>query len=108
MARRVNKDYVNQYSTVTITQPLAHGKKMVLQYRKAIDGKNWVARYSTDSAYHICPYDGIFRNCKDCEGYPDDGDASFCINKVQVLGAGALSERINECISAGLDVQFRD
>ena len=95
MARRVNKDYVNQYSKVILTQPLAHGKHIQLTFEKG--DKGWVARYSTNSAYHICPYDGN-----------EDFDVNFCLKKEQILSAGAVSVRANECLAAGLDVQFID
>jgi len=107
MARRVNKDYVNQYSKIILTQPLAHNKRIQLTFEKTGEGW-WKARYSTNSAYHICPYDGIFRNCKDCGALEDDFDVEFCLKKELFLSAGAVSVRANECLAAGLDVQFID
>lgn len=107
MARRVNKDYVNQYSKIILTQPLAHNKHIQLTFEKT-DKSWWKARYSTNSAYHICPYDGNFRNCKDCGALEDDFDVNFCLKKEQFLSAGAVSVRANECLVAGLDVQFID
>lgn len=106
MARKVNKDYVNQYSKIILTQPLAHEKYIRQTYDK-ID-KGWKVTHSTNSAYHICPYDGIFRNCKDCGALEDDFDVSFCLNKTQIVSAGALSGRINDCLGAGLKVDFID
>lgn len=107
MARRVNKDYVNQYSKIILTQPLAHNKHIQLTFEKT-DKSWWKARYSTNSAYHICPYDGNFRNCKDCGALEDDFDVNFCLKKEQFLSAGAVSVRANECLAVGLDVQFID
>ena len=107
MARKVNKDYVSQYSKIIMTQPLAHGKYIQLTYEKDMDNK-WRARYSTNSAYHICQYDGIFRNCKDCGALDEEFDVEFCLNKEQILSAGAVSVRANECLAAGLEVQFID
>ena len=106
MARKVNKDYVNQYKTIVMTQPLAKGKYIKLTYTKESDG--WHARYSTDSAYHICQYDGIFRNCKDCGALEEDFDIGCCLKKEQILSAGAVSVRVNECLGADLEVQFID
>ena len=106
MARKVNKDYVNQYHQVVLTQPLAHGKYIRQTYNKTKHG--WVITHSTNSAYHICPYDGQFRNCKDCGALEDDFDIKFCLKKQQVVGAAALSERVNDCLGAGLEVQFID
>lgn len=107
MARKVNKDYVSQYKKIIMTQPLAHEKYIQLTYEKDIDGR-WKTRYSTNSVYHICPYDGIFRNCKDCGALEEDFDISFCLDKTQIVSAGALSGRINDCLSAGLKVDFID
>ena len=107
MARKVNKDYVSQYKKIIITQPLAHEKYIQLTYEKDMDNK-WRARYSTNSAYHICQYDGIFRNCKDCGALDEEFDVEFCLNKEQILSAGAVSVRANECLAAGLEVQFID
>lgn len=107
MVRKVNKDYVSQYSKIIMTQPLAHEKYIQLTYEKDIDGR-WKARYSTNSAYHICPYDGIFRNCKDCGALEDDFDVKFCLKKQQIVSSGALANRANDCLSAELDVQFID
>ena len=107
MARKVNKDYVSQYKKIIMTQPLAHGKCIQLTYEKDIDGR-WKARYSTNSAYHICQYDGNFRNCKDCGALDEEFDVEFCLNKEQILSAGAVSIRVNECLASGLEVQFID
>ena len=106
MARKINKDYVNQYSKVIMTQPLAHGKYIQLTYEK--DDIKWRARYSTNSAFHICPYDGNFRNCRDCGALDDNFNVNYCLKKEQVISAGALSNRINDCLKAGLQVQFVD
>ena len=110
MARKVNKDYVSQYSKIIITQFLAHGKYIRLTYEK--DGNKWKVRYSTNSAYHICQYDGNFRNCKDCGALEEDFDINFCLEKEQILSAGAVSVRVNECLNADsesdLEVQFID
>jgi hypothetical protein len=106
MARKVNKDYVNQYSKIIFTQPLAHGKYIQQTYDKT--DKGWLVTHSTNSAYHICPYDGIFRNCKDCGALEDDFDVKFCLKKQQIISAGALANRANDCLSVNLDVQFID
>lgn len=106
MARKVNKDYVNQYSKVILIQPLAHGRYVQLMYEKV--DKGWKANYSTNSAYHICPYDGIFRSCRDCGALEDDFDGQFCLKKQQIISAGALSNRINDCFSSDLEVKFID
>ena len=106
MGRKVNKDYVNQYSKIIMTQPLAHGKYIQQVYDKTSDG--WRVSHSTNSIYHICPYDGIFRNCRDCGALEDDFDIKFCLKKQQIISSGALSNRVNDCLNVNLDVQFID
>ena len=64
--------------------------------------------FQRNSAYHICQYDGNFRNCKDCGALDEDFDVEFCLNKEQILSAGAVSVRVNECLGSGLEVQFID
>ena len=68
----------------------------------------WKVTHTTNSAYHICPYDGIFRNCKDCGALEDDFDIKFCLKKQQLISSGALSNRVNDCLNANLEVQFID
>ena len=106
MARKVNKDYVNQYSKIILTQPLAHEKYIQQIYDKT--DKGWVVSHLTNSVYHICPYDGNFRNCRDCGALEDDFDVSYCLKKQQIISAGAVSGRVNDCLSAGLEVKFID
>ena len=105
-ARRVNKDYVNQYSQIILTQPLANNNNIQQIFTKSTKG--WIVSYTTNSIYHICPYDGFFRSCKDCGALEDDFDIEFCTNKIEVLSGGAVSERVNDCLKADLKVQFID
>ena len=110
MGRKVNKDYLKNYTKVIMTQPLAKGNKLFMTFNLNDDKEWWTATYSTnrECVYHVCPYDGQFRNCKDCGALDDDFDVKFCLKKKQVYSAGAVCTRINECLKAGLDVQFID
>ena len=38
----------------------------------------------------------------------EDFDVEFCLNKEQILSAGAVSVRVNECLASDLEVQFID
>lgn len=104
--RRINKEYVERYSKVVLTQPLAHNTCIQQTYYK--EGKKWRLTYSSSSIHHICPYDGVYRNCRDCGGLEDDFDLKFCTNKTQFVSTGALVERIIDCKKAGLKVEFLD
>lgn len=104
MARRITKEYIEQYNEIELIQPLAHDKYIKQVYDKFPAG--WRLMYLSNSAHHICPYDGIFRNCIECGGLEEDFDISYCINKVQMISSAALIERINDCLKAGLEVKF--
>lgn len=104
--RRVTKNYIEQYNKVILTQPLAHGVNMQQIYDK--EGQRWRLSYTSSSVHHICPYDGVFRNCKDCGALEENFDDSFCSKKTQFVSTGALVERIKDCIAADLQVELTD
>lgn len=104
--RRINKEYVEQYNRVILTQPLAHDT--ILQQIYIREGKRWRITYASTSIHHICPYDGVFRNCKDCGALEDDFDLEFCGKKTMFISSGALVKRIEDCKRAGLDVELTD
>ena len=106
MVRKINNDYINQYNIVTLTQPLAHDRYIKQTYEKF--NKGWRLTYTSNSAYHICPYDGVFRHCEECGAFEDDFDVAYCLNKEQFISTGALNGRIHDCMRAGLEVQFLD
>ena len=103
--RKINKDYIKDYSQVVLIQPLKSG--VVRQIYTQANGK-WAVLHSTTSPFHICPYDGVFRDCKVWGALEDDFDINYCLNKIQDVSPGALVNRINDCINAGLEVQFID
>ena len=103
--RKINKDYLNDYSEVILIQPLKSGD-IRQTYTKGKGG--WKLTHSTTSPFHICPYDGIFRDCKVCGALEDDFDINYCLDKIRVLSSGAVVNRINDCIGAGLEVKFID
>ena len=107
MTRKINNDYINQYNIVTLTQPLSQGRYIKQTYEKTYDTR-WKLTYTSNSAYHICPYDGMFRHCEECGASDDDFDIAYCLNKQQFISTGALNGRIHDCIRANLDVQFSD
>lgn len=103
--RKINKDYLDAYNKVVLVQPVKNGE-IVQTYER--ERKGWKLTYSTTTVYHICPYDGNFRKCRDCGALDEDFDVSYCLKKLQVLSAGALCNRINDCIAAGLEVKFKE
>lgn len=104
MVRRINQKYVDQYDKVVLTQPLAHKKYIKQIYEKFPAG--WRLTYESNSVHHICPYDGVFRNCADCGANDENFDVKFCTNKLMLISTAALIERIKDCMKARLNVEF--
>lgn len=103
--RRITKDYVDRFDRVELIQPLAHNKYIKQCYDKT-QKQGWKLTYISNSAFHICPADGVFRNCADCGALNEDFDINFCMNKLQFISTGALVGRIVDCKKAGLEVKF--
>lgn len=104
MERRVTEKYVTKYDKIILNQPLAHGKVLQQIYDKSDRG--WVLSYNSDSVHHVCPFDGIFRDCKECGLLDDDFDTTYCTDKTQIISTAALIGRINDCLNADLKVDF--
>ena len=104
MSRKVNEKYVENFSTIIFTQPLRSGRIIEEVYSKT--PKGWLVTYNSDSAYHICPYDGAFRNCKECGANDEDFDVNFCLEKRQYFTPKELVNRIEICLDAKLNVRF--
>lgn len=104
--RKITKEYIDRYNKVILTQPLAHDTNIQQIYDK--DGSKWRLIYASTSIHHICPYDGIYRNCKDCGALDEDFDVEFCRKKTQFVSTAALVERIIDCKRAGLSIELSD
>lgn len=104
MARRINQNYIQRYDRVVLIQPLAHNTELRQVYDRT--DKGWKLTYETSSIHHVCPYDGVFRNCNDCGALDENFDIKFCTNKTQYYTIGALCERVLDCVRAGLKVDF--
>lgn len=104
MKRKVTESFIKDYDRVVLTQPLAHNKYLKQVYDQC--NKGWLLSYVSDSVHHICPFDGVFRDCKECGALDEDFDTNFCTNKVQLISSRALVKRIKDCMSAGLEVKF--
>lgn len=104
MARRITKNYIEQYNKIVFTQPLAHQKYLKQIYDKCDNG--WLISYESNSVYHVCFFDGVFRDCKECGILEDDFDMSYCVSKTELISSAALIERINDCMKAEIEVNF--
>lgn len=110
MARKLRKEYLETYRSIIFTQPLINGNWVKVGWEQEYKGDNptgiWVGVYMTSSVYHICPFDGSFRNCVDCGALEPDFSIEFCTNKTQRISTAALIERIIDCQRAGVQVEY--
>ena len=101
---KINGYRLSEYQSIVFYQPLAHNKKIKEIYTKT--PKGWGLRYESDSVHHICPYDGVFRNCADCGALDEDFDISYCTDKKQYFTDKELFNRIQKCLKAQLGVDY--
>ena len=100
----ITPDFINNYSIIKLEQPLAHDKYVIQECTKTPEGK-WSVKFYTNSVYHICEYDGVFRKCADCE-LNNSEEYVDCITKQQLLSTGAVVGRIKDCLNANLKVTW--
>jgi len=86
---------------VVLTQPLKKGYYVQQVYFNQPEG--WTLCWNSNYPKHICPYDGIFRNCVDCG---IDADIDYCLDKAQVVSRKELVRRIKLAEGAGCEVKF--
>lgn len=101
---KVTPEYVETYTSICFEQPLKNNKYLREEYSRTEDG--WECRYSSNSTYHLCPYDGQFRACKDCGISDADFDIDYCLSKQQTIPTSLLIKRIKLCQSAGVPITF--
>lgn len=104
MAHKMTKDYIEMYDRIILIQPLAHQKYLNQIYDKC--DKGWLISYESNSIHHVCFFDGVFRDCKECGILDEDFDISYCVNKTELISSAALIDRISDCRKAGLEVRF--
>ena len=102
--RKITPDFIDSYSIVKMTQPLGGDRYVMQECTKTPEGK-WSVKFSTNSAYHICQYDGVFRKCAECE-LNNSEEYINCITKQQLLSSAALVGRIEDCLRANLEVNY--
>lgn len=101
MVDKITKGYVNHYQTIKMTQMLPSGRHVYVMYTKIKNKDQWQATYSTDSAYHICPFDGRFINCQDCDVYSTDKEyIDNCLLHSEMVSSKEMASRANACAKA--------
>ena len=68
---KITRAYVVRFDEIEMEQLLPSRRKITVKWHKRPD-KSWIPFYSTDSAFHICPYNGQFKDCRDCIAYSED------------------------------------
>ena len=101
---RMKKNDIEFYDKIILTQPLAHGLNMQRIYER--QGDKWKVSYASTSIHHICPYDGVFRDCKDCGARDEDFDVQTCLKRIKYVGTKNLMGWIKDCERAGLEVEY--
>lgn len=98
---KITKGYVNRFDRIEFTQVLPNGRHVYEEYIRHPRTETWYIEYSSDSAYHICPYDGIFRECVDCYAYNeavDDEDfVELCLQHEIRVSSTELARRCTLC-----------
>ena len=106
---KVTRAIISHQDRVKMTQTLPSGRHVYAVYKKN-PNKKWWAEYSTDSAYHICPYSGKFIDCKKCELYgPFDEEEQIksCLTEVEYISTEEMTKRAYLCsIAEGCDLQY--
>ena len=93
--KKITRGYVKHYDIISMKQTLPSGRHIYVKYEKVNDGY-WQPRYSTDSAYHICPMNGRFINCKDCDAY----DTDDCMKYRELVSNDEMASRATACSNA--------
>lgn len=98
---KITKGYVNRFDLIKFTQVLPNGRHMFETYFREPNKETWKIQHSTDSAYHICPYDGIFRECGECEvvleSANDEEIVEKCLQKLERISSEGLARRCTLC-----------
>lgn len=101
--KQITKGYVNHYDTIKMVQTLPSGRHICVEYKKTPSDK-WYAHYSTDSAFHICPYSGEFKECNKCDAYlnaVDDEDfIEGCLQYEERISSNEMAARAIACVNA--------
>lgn len=69
--KKITRPFITHHNQIIMTQFLPTGRKVWVEWVRS-DKNKWLPIYKTDSAYHICPYTGLFGACAFCDAYNDD------------------------------------
>lgn len=106
MKRKIRIEDLKLYNKVILTESL-NGGDVILTLSKT-KANNWNARYQTTSVYHICPYDGVFRKCINCDMFDTEVDINYCKSKSKTFSNKDVCYMINSCYTTGNKVQLID
>ena len=101
---KILPEYIETYNCIVLEQPLPNNKIIREEYYNR--GSQWERLYSSDSSYHLCPYDGSFRDCKTCGLSGGNFDTAYCLSKQEFIPISVLVQRIKQCQAAGLQIKM--
>ena len=101
---KITPEYINTYTCIVLEQPLTNGRYLREEYTH--EGNEWKRIFTSNSSYHLCPYDGSFRECKSCGLGGEDFDTAYCLSKQEFTPISVLVKRIKQCQAAGLRVEM--
>ena len=101
---KVTPEYIETYTSICFEQPLKNNRYIREEYTR--NGDQWECRYSSNSSYHLCPFDGQFRTCESCGIGDADFDMDYCLSKQTSIPTSLLIYRIKKCQSAGVPITF--
>lgn len=108
--KRMRKEVLASYKEIIFTQPLADGLWIKETCTKGSDGF-WYVHYHSNSATHICPFDGNFRRCDYCahlEDNPEKEGEKICTKKDLKFSPDAVIEHIYLAQKASIPIEFWD
>lgn len=109
--QKITRAYITHFNQISMEQLLPSGRKVCVEWTR-IDKNGWLPIYSTDSVYHICPYNGRFGACLVCKAYNDDAKtmADNCWKEWQkeLISNEEMTSRAIACADApGCTISFR-
>ena len=107
--KKITRAYVTHFDTIDMTQILPTGRIVKCEWIRD-DNDLWHSNYSSNSAYHICKYSGIFKDCQNCKCYNDDAEtmSKQCAAEGEAITMNEMASRATACANAkGCTISFR-
>ena len=107
--KKITRAYVTHFDIIDMIQTLPTGRVVKCEWIRD-DNDRWHSNYSSNSAYHICKYSGIFKDCQNCKCYNDDAEmmSKQCATQGEAISMNEMASRATACANAkGCTINFR-